>query len=378
MILRRKRPQAGLLWTLLAFAGTASAQYGAGVELDVNATQLGRLGVEWARPANDTDVVIATGSAVVVVPPTQEAVVSTQVAGLVTRLFVAEGASVAAGEALLEISSPALLGLQREYLEAEATAALATAQLERDRGLKEDGIIADRRLNETAAAADAASLREEQARQQLALAGLDAAELAELRRTHRLAPALRLKAPLAGTLVTHHLSLGEQVEPFEPAARIADLGHLWLEVSLPQERADAIAPGMSIRVDARGEPLTATIFHVGRIVDSATQTVLIRGEIDNTAGILRGGQVLPARILDNSSSRASLTVPTSAIVRLDGNTHVFSRTSTGVLLVPVEIIGADDTRVFIGTGRLDPATEVAVTGVSTLKSMLMADESEEG
>jgi cobalt-zinc-cadmium efflux system membrane fusion protein len=377
MITKHSLCAAVLATALLALATQAQSRSGT-PEIELSATQLSRLGVEWARPTTSNEVALAAGMARAVVPPAQEAVVSTQVAGLVTRLLAAEGTTVAAGEPLLELTSSELLELERDYLEAAAAAGLAAAQLERDRGLFADGIVAERRLNETVAAADSAAIRREQASQQLALAGLDSAAIDALARSRQLTPVLTLKAPIDGTIISHHLSLGEQVEPYTPAARVADLSRLWLELRLPQERADVVGPGMSLRVDVAGKTLSARIFQIGRTVDPATQTVLIRAEIDNGEGRLRSDQVLPGRVVDDASNRGSLTLPSDSIIRLDGAPHVFSRTARGVALVPVEILGSDDRWVYIRAGALDATAEVAISGISTLKSMLVSDETGAG
>jgi hypothetical protein len=46
--------------------------------------------------------------------------------------------------------------------------------------------------------------------------------------------------------------------------------------------------------------------------------------------------------------------------------------------VPVEILGIDDQSVYIRASALHAGTEVAISGISTLKSMLVSDETGTG
>jgi cobalt-zinc-cadmium efflux system membrane fusion protein len=351
----------------------------------LTAREAERLGIESARAEHVQEFAVAAAPATVVVPPSQEFVVSAPVAGLVTRLFVAEGSRVEAGDPLVELRSTELLALEREYLEAVAADRLATAQLTRDRGLRAEGIIADRRLEETKAQAEAARIHSEQTRQALRLAGFEDADLERLAATGRLVPTLTLKAPAAGTIVAREGSVGAQVQPLEPVLRVADLGVLWLEAHLPQERADAVAPGMRMSIETRGHALTAEIVHVAQVVNSATQTVLVRAELQNRAGLLRAGQSLGARILAGAVSGAgsvltgnskAVAVPAEAVVRLDGAAYVFVRNAAGFALVPVQILGRDDARTYLEGPRLDASAAVAVKGVSALKSLLVSSEAE--
>ncbi len=349
----------------------ASAE--AGRALAVTPEQMARLGLEWRRPETVAEFAVGSAPAVVVVPPSQEAIVSAPVGGLVTRILIAEGSSVEAGQALVEMRSTELLQQEREYLEALSARRLADAQLARDEGLRTDGIIAERRLQETKAQAASARVRLEAARQQLHLAGFDDGGLAKLAASGTITANLTLRAPFAGTVVARHIALGEQVQAQDKVARIANLERLWLEVRVPQERADAVAPGMHIRVEPQGRPATAEVFQVGRVVDPATQTVLVRGKIDNAGGVLRAGQTLPARIL-GSSADGALAVPKAAVVRIDGHAFVFVRRADGFDLRPVRPLGEDAERVYVAAAGLAGSSEIAVKGVSALKSLLLGGE----
>jgi len=341
--------------------------------IEMSAAEIDRLGIEWIRPERADGRVVLEAPAVAAVPPARETVVSAPVGGLITRLHVAEGNEVDAGDALVDLSSIELLDAEREYVNAAAAARLANAQLERDRMLHEEGIIARRRLEESEAAALAARVHAEQARQQLRLAGADDAALAQLASTGAISPELTLRAPVAGVVVDRHGAVGEQVDALEPIVRIADLHELWLEARVPEQRADEVTTGMRLAVDVRGRTLVGEIFQVGRTVDAGTQTVLVRARIDNTGFALRANQLIPARVVAANGS-GTLSVPRSAVTRIDGEALVFARAPAGLHAVPVTIVGDADGRTQIEAGGIEPGTEIAGRGGSALKALLTGGE----
>jgi len=341
--------------------------------IEMGEAEIERLGIEWIRPERAGGLVVLEAPAVATVPPARETVVSAPVGGLVTRLHVAEGSEVDAGDALVELRSIELLEAQREYVNAASNARLADAQLERDRMLHDEGIIARRRLDESEAAALAARVHAEQARQQLRLVGADDGALERLASTGAISAELTLRAPAAGVVVDRHVAVGEQVDALEPIARIADLRELWLEARVPEQRADAVAKGMHLAVDVRGRTLRGEIFQIGRTVDAGTQTVLVRARVDNTGLELRAGQLIPARVVA-ANGNGTLSVPRSAVTRIDGDALVFVRAPAGIRAVPVTIVGEADGRVQIEADGVDDGTEIAGRGVSALKALLTGGE----
>jgi cobalt-zinc-cadmium efflux system membrane fusion protein len=345
----------------------------ANTNLGLTPADLERLGVDLQAPQTVTEAEVASGLAMVVIPPAQQAVVTSTVSGVLSRVLVAEGDVVTAGQPLAEIRSADLLQLQREFIEAAMRLELASAQNERDQGLYADGIIAERRVLESAAAENSATAILEQFRQQLLLAGLNDAELGRLRETRELSPDLTLRAPFAATVVNQHAALGAHIDAMDPVYRIADLSELWLELRVPQERADRIRPGMRIAVATADRSLSGEVMMMGRVADEATQTVLVRGYIDDEGGVLRAGQVLSARILgDGLDGSGVIAVPNSAVIRNDGSAFVFgSRGGGQIAVLPVEVLGDDGTFTY-ARGDFDSKVRIAVEGAAALKSVWLS------
>jgi membrane fusion protein, heavy metal efflux system len=356
----------------LVFVMTAPVLSEASTALGLTPADLDRLGIVLQAPEAVTEAEIASGPAKLVIPPAREAIVTSTVSGVLSRVFVAEGDLVSVGQPMAEIMSADLLELQRKFVEAALAVDLASAQAKRDQALHQDGIIAERRVMESSAALRSATTALDQVRQQLILAGMSQPELARLLETRELDPSLQLKAPFGAAVVAQRAAVGAHVNALDPVYRIADLSELWLELQVPQERAERIRPGMRVAVSNAGRTMLGEVLLIGRVANEASQSVLVRARIDDEGGALRAGQVLSARVLDYGVDGSGvLAVPSAAIVRTDGRTYVFGSHTGEVMAMPVEVLGEDGTRTYI-RGDLGTGLRVAVGGAATLKSVWLS------
>jgi cobalt-zinc-cadmium efflux system membrane fusion protein len=353
---------------LLAVVPIAAAE-----ELIVDSSSLRDLGIEFARPATAGDVSTLTAQAYVTVPPDRESVIGSTQSGLVLRMRAATGDIVSAGQTLAEVQSPAFLTLQQEYLEAVQAAAVSTAQLDREEQLHAEGIIPARRLAETRARAVADTARVQEHRQMLRIAGMLAAEIDALASTLQLEETLLIRSPINGIVLDTLATSGRNVGPAEALYRVADVSRLWLDIRVPQERVAGVSAGMRVQIPRPDGNASAVVLAVGGAVDPETQTVSVRAEIEGDAHGLLPGQLLATSFLPplpaDSEDRA-LAVPVSAVVRSADRSYVFVRSENGVDVEPVTVVGRSGGSVYLRDA--DPEWQIAVAGVSALKSVWLA------
>jgi cobalt-zinc-cadmium efflux system membrane fusion protein len=355
---------AALVGALAATAGIAQETFA------VSDEQLAMLGVALETATAVDTVEYATAPAAVVVPPARQALVNASHGGVLVRLLAAEGDSVTAAQPVAELDSLDYMEHQRDYLDALAAAELAAAQDRRDRGLFEDGVIAERRVAESAAAARAARARVDHLRAELELAGTTAAELERLVEQRDLGKRIVLRAPFAGIVTAMHATVGERLDVLDPVLAVADLRELWLELRVPQESAARIVPGMLAAVNVAGSTITGTITTVGGVVDATTQSVLVRATVDNSSAMLRAGQFLTAHVLARPEG-VVYAVPAAAVTRHDGDALLFVRSGTDMRAQRISVLADDGSRIYIA-GGLAPRSVVAVDGVSALKALWLA------
>ena len=306
------------------------------------------------------------------------AIVGPLVQGRVTRLAVGVGDRVRKGQVLAEIESAEIGEARAALTSAQARYAAAEANLKRETDLAEKRISSarEREMAEAQASTEEAGVRA--AEQRLSALGFSASDLRghDARRSpEALNGRVPLRSPLDGTVIERTVTLGQAVERATDAFKIANLDHLWVQLDLYEMDLARVQVGehVEIRTDTYpGEIFRARVAYIGKVIDEGTRTARIRVEVENRAGKLRLGQLVSATLLGNTASpaREVLTIPRSALQRLDGKPIVFVKKEGGYERRSVEpgVSGGD--RVEIKKG-LEENEQVAVEGAFLLKSEVL-------
>lgn len=314
----------------------------------------------------------------VAVPNPQLRVVGAPQAGVIDRLLVATGESVTAGQRVAVLRSPALLELQRDFLEASAQFDLAADALERDRALHDEGIISERRWQSTRSAFIGAEATLGQHRQQLQLAGFDEAALADLLAGGSLTSRLDVKAPMDGIVLDQMGAAGQRVAAADPIYTVGRLDPLWLEIHVPLDLLADVVPDGPVAVPAYG--IEGRVIHIGRTVHDADQGVLVRAEVPDPEGRLRPGQFVEATVCtDCAADGSGVRVPRTAVVREGGTAYVFERTDGGFDARAVTVLHEENDTLIIsveGAGASGTISALAISGTAALKSYWLQQQDE--
>jgi RND family efflux transporter MFP subunit len=300
------------------------------------------------------------------IPNDQLRIVSTTVSGIAEHLEVAEGQAVRQGQPLARIHSSELLELQRDYLQTLSQLQLAARVRQRDADLFKQGIIAQRRYQESEAAWQQLSATAAQQKAALKLAGLDAGELARLTQSRQLIDGLILRAPITGIVLEQKIVAGEHLEPATALYRLAVLDPLWLEIHAPAAQAALYQQGDTVEVPAYGQ--RGRLITIGQRIHEADQGVLLRAQVDNPAGKLLPGQLVSVRLQSQQRTAAGqlYQVPQAAISFHDGKPYVFLARTQGFEAVAVQIVSAEtDQRIIRAT--LPGQAHIAVRGIASIK-----------
>jgi len=326
----------------------------------LQAAQIKSLGVETIVVGSSSDSRAGTLPAKVMVPNEQMRVVTAPVAGMVEMLAVAPGSSVRRGQVLAHLASPQALELQRDALQSGSQSSLLQHNLKRDEQLFAEGLIAESRLQATRAAASQAAAQATQSQQGLAMAGVARGKLGG---------PLALVAPIDGIVLEQGAQLGQRVDGSALIYRIAKLSPLWLEIQAPIAIASGLREGMPVKI--AGSEVSGKLIAVGRAVDMASQTVLLRATVSKGAETLIPGQVIEVEVAAPSGTQQRL--PASALIREQGKTLVFVQTAssdkgTSFSERPVRVVGQGGDSVMVDGVAANE--RVAVKGLSGLKAML--------
>jgi len=363
-----------LLFGLFGFTAGATEN-----TIKISGEHFNNLGVSLGKLTAASQIPVLYAPAKVVIPPAQEFIVSASQPGLVAKLNAAVGDKVKKGDVLAQINSPALLALQGQYLKAGSVLHLATATYNRDKKLLKDGVISDRREQETLSQYNAALLDANEARQLLEIAGMSANDINSLGNSHRLNSMLNVLAPISGVVIERMAVAGTRIDSLTPIYRIANLDELWLEINIPQERMANIKIGDKVLIEnstsgqdleQRKEvsplPVSAQISLLGQSVNPENQTLLARAVIKGAQSAVRPGQKINIQIIQ-LSDKAIYTIPNVAIAQNEGKSFIFVRNQTGFQVVPVNIIGKQEEDSII-SGELTGNEEIAIKGAVALKA----------
>ncbi len=359
-----------VLCLLLSALWLFCPQVSAGNAIHISQDYLTNLGVVLGKPVPAQQIPILTAPAKVVIPPTQEYIVSASQAGLITKLNAALGDNVKKGDVLAQLNSPDLLSMQRLYLKAVSEMQLSSFTYQRDKKLAEEGVIAERRWQETSSQYNAFVSEVNEHKQLLEIAGMTADEINRLAKTRQLSSQLSVHAPISGTVMDRMAVAGERMDILAPLYRIANLSELWLEINIPHEHIGSIKIGDQVLVE--NSPVSAKITLLGQSVNPENQTLLARAvlvpkpELGNQQSALRAGQSINTQIIQ-ASDTAAFKVPNTAIAQNEGRSFIFIRNPDGFTVSPITVIGKQGEESII-SGDLTSDDDIAVKGAVALKA----------
>lgn len=244
-----------------------------------------------------------------------------QLGGRVQSLAADVGLAVKAGQALAVLNSPDYGQALADARKAKAEALVASQALERNRQLREAGVVADKDWQQAESAAVAAKAEAERASHRLAGLGGEGDG------------AYVLKSPLAGVVVERNLNPGMEFRPEQAAAPlfvVTDPASLWIQIDAGEADLAYLKKGESLRIESKlfpGERFTGVIRHVADFVDPATRTIKVRGEVPNAERRLKGEMFVNA-LVDLPASQA-LRVPATAVFLSGDRRYVFVEDGAG-------------------------------------------------
>ena len=324
--------------------------------------QMRALGITVQPLRRDAETVMLSLPAQVTFPAGLEQIVSAPLAGMAVQLYVQPNDAVKAGAPLLRIASAELGTLQLQLMQAASRQALARQAAQRERALFDEGIIARRRVEESAAALAEADAVLRQSKAALSLAGMARASIDRVAAGGKPEEGVTLRASRAGTITSIEVKPGQRVEPATALMHLAQTGRLTLEIQAPAADAGAWKVGSVLRLQGRNG--SARVNSISPIVSGASQTVAIRADL--AAGVdARAGEVLTVQ-LPLAAGADSFDLPLSALVHDGTATYVFVRNAAGFEAREVKVASSAGQRVRI-RGPLKVDDKVAVSGVIALK-----------
>ena len=386
------------------------SQEGAIEVSDETAEMIG-LKTEPAAKGEIEDTIATTGR--VLVAPNAQAIVGAKSDGRAVRVLAEPGQRVGAGQVVAVIDSPQVAELRGQLNEArsklrlaeqnrartariENRAAviqsknrmdLADATLKRKRRLAELGVAAGREVAEAEteyknakAEYDYQSNIQITRAQQEAASEVEQAQAAVVRLTQSLealgasasgqSGTVNITAPISGTVVDRHVSVGEAVNQGKELMTIMNLSSVIVEAQLPESQANRVRVGQRLIARIPGTPDRAfegNVESVGETVDPQKRTVGVRARVANLGTALKHEMAVEVRLVTGGRKDA-LMVPASALVEDEGIKVVYVKEGNKYERRPVTVGNLTFQWAEILSG-IEEGEQVVVAGAYQLRNM---------
>ncbi len=303
----------------------------------------------------------------------QTVAVVPKTAGRLENVFVKLGDSVSRGQRIAKIEDREIL---EQVKQAEAAYEVARATIrQREADLK----FAETNLNRSQELfgrqlLPRQTLDDADARHQAAVAQLELTR-AQLTQSQARLDELRItlsntiiSSPVNGFVARRNADAGAYVSQNQPVADVVDISIVRLVANIVEKDLRRIEAGEAARVEVDafpGETFNGRVARVAPVLDPATRTAQIEVEIPNPGNRLKPGMY--ARVSLTIEQRAkALTVPSNALVNIEGRRGVFLAQNNTAAFRPVDVGIEDAVRVEVLNGIKD-GDRVVTTGAGALQ-----------
>ncbi len=302
-----------------------------------------------------------------------------RVSGVVRDVRKRLGDHVTRGEVMAVLDSRELADAKAAFLAAKERRGLEQARFDREKALWEKKITSEQEYLEAKQALAEADIELRSAEQKLHALGLSEGDLAGMpEHPDSTFTMYEMVAPFSGTVIEKHITLGEVLKDDTEAYVIADLGTVWVNLSVYQKDLPLVKKGQPVVISAGyGIPdITGEISYIGPIVGEQTRTALARVVLPNKEGLFRPGLFINARVTVDQQS-VPLLVPKTAVQTIDNNPVVFSVDEDGFEPRRV-IVGRSDAGSIEIVSGIGPGERYVAKGAFTLKAQLAKGTFESG
>src|SRR5436309_15094079 len=222
----------------------------------------------------------------------QGAVVSAELAGIVSEITFENGGEAKKGEVLMKLDASQEEALLRS---AEAEAQLAQTDLERSRDLAMKKVVSSAELDSAQSKFRRLNAVVDQVRSSIA------------KKT--------LIAPFDGQLGIRQVNVGQMINAGQQAVPLTALDPVYVDFALPQQHLAQLSQGLEVRVwsDAvPGREFKGKLTAINPMVDPVTRNVSVQATLENPDHTLRPGMFAKTEV-ELPEMRPALVIPGSAV-----------------------------------------------------------------
>ncbi len=221
-----------------------------------------------------------------------QVVISPQVAGRVLKVLFESGATVKAGDPIIQLDDATE---RADLANFQAQAKLAQVNLQRAVSLAKEKY------------GPQANVDQQQSNLDVARAGIA--------KSQSLIDQKLIRAPFGGTLGIRQVDVGQYVNPGAALVTLTDLDHLYADFTLPENMRGSLKPDLPVAISGDAFPdknFDAKLAVIEPRIDPLTRAIKIRASLANPEHLLQPGMFVHARVMLPSDGEA-IILPETAI-----------------------------------------------------------------
>lgn len=275
----------------------------------------------------------------------------------VVALNVRAGDQVKKGQMLCRIASPELLANGFELKEVRNRYRSIQNNVKKDEALYKDGVISYRDYQTSSLEAASLRSRISTLEAQFSLAGV----------VPSTDGSMAVIAQKNGIVTLSPLAVAEKITPYQPYFRISNTDAMTAILNISPRQIASISKGDKV-LNTAGTSI-GNIISVSTSVNGSTNSATAIARISDRSGELRAGTTT-GLFVSTSKPVTSILIPSSAVVKHQGKSICFIRTSNGFQAQELAVVGVSKEGVFVRQKGIDQATQVAVSGLIVLKGAM--------
>ena len=252
--------------------------------------------------------------------------VITQVGGPVSRIMVAPGEQVTAGQPMLYVTSPDYSVLRSAYIKARDAFQLSDRFFKRAQDLYAHKVIAEADLEQAESNRSQAEADLQSSEQAIRILGISNPEDLVTRPP---SPEVALLAPQAGEVVERQCSPGQLLQAGGTQCfTLSNMSSVWVLVNIYQNDIAHVHVGDEVTIDNEAYPgvVRGKIQYISPALDPTTRTLQARIEASNPGERLKKDMYVTAEVRAGVIANA-VAIPDTAVLRDDQNMpYVYSQT----------------------------------------------------
>ena len=252
-----------------------------------------------------------------VLPPQNQAQVSSLSGGIVRSIRVKEGDFVNQGQVLATLSNNEVVQWQQDYLENKSQLRYLEAEYARQKSLRQDSINAEKTFQQVENELGVARARQMGIGTKLQMAGIRPADLT----SSNMRSEIGIVAPISGYIHHINVTMGKYADANAVLFDMVDNRYLHLDLTVFEKDIHKVGLGQKVLFTDANDPLhnhPATIYSLDKAFQDNQQAIVAHARIGERTETLLPGMYVEARIQIDRYEAAAL--PDAAVVS-SGDDH---------------------------------------------------------